>query len=197
MRKSTSFPLRVKPSLFLFLFLAPMGLPPAAIAEVQTLNVDRGKSTVEVAVKATVDSFDAQVTAFDLAIVVDGETQNVLSAQFHFTFTDLKTGDGDRDAEMYKWEGADRFPDAGFTLDSIEPATVGYTAHGRLRFHGVERSVVFPATARAEKNVLTIDGGAPLDTRDYGLPIYRRFIFFSVNPVVQVRFHLVGKLAAP
>ena len=46
-----------------------------------------------------------------------------------------------------------------------------------------------------EGRTLAIDGETMLDTRDYGLPVFRKFIFLSVDPKVRVRFHLLGKLA--
>jgi len=111
---------------------------------------------------------------------------------------DLKTGDAGRDAEMDEWEEIERYPDGQFTLDAVEPGGAGkFVARGRLRFHGVERDVSFPVTVAARRDTLTIAGSTSLDTRDYGLPVYRRFIIFRVDPVVQVKFRLVGKLLAP
>jgi polyisoprenoid-binding protein YceI len=69
-------------------------------------------------------------------------------------------------------------------------------AKGKLKFHGTERDVSFPVKIKLEQGILTAEGAATLDTRDYGLPIYRRFLVFSVNPIVHVRFRVTGRLAA-
>jgi hypothetical protein len=58
----------------------------------------------------------------------------------------------------------------------------------------VEHEGSFPIKIDLQKKTLTVQGEADLDTRDYGLPIYRKFLVFSVNPKVHVRFKLTGKL---
>ena len=162
------------------------------------LAIDAAQSAVDIAVTATVDSFAVHLGKFNAAIAVDGVIGNVVTAEFDFRFSDLKTGDAGRDAEMDEWEEIERYPDGQFTLDAVEPGGAGkFVARGRLRFHGVERDVSFPVTVAARRDTLTIAGSTSLDTRDYGLPVYRRFIIFRVDPVVQVKFRLVGKLLAP
>ena len=82
-----------------------------------------------------------------------------------------------------------------FTLDSVAPDEAGnFVAKGRLKFHGTERAGSFPVKITIEKKVLTVEGEAELDTRDYGLPVYRRLLVFSVSPIVHVRFKITGRL---
>jgi polyisoprenoid-binding protein YceI len=171
--------------------LCPLALSAAS----QTLVVDKAASSVAVDVKATIDSFVARFTDFDAQIQVQGSIVPMVSGTIHFLFTDLKTGDDDRDQEMYKWQDNEKYPDGQFTLDSVTPDDVGnFIANGRLRFHGTEREGSFPVKINIQKKILTIEGEADLDTRDYGLPVYRKFIVFSVSPKVHVRFKIIGKL---
>jgi polyisoprenoid-binding protein YceI len=181
----------------LFLLCAGLIWPPRAWADNRTLALDPGSSNVRIDVSATVDSFVAQLKDFDATITLDPAQGKVLSADFRFLFSHLLTGNEDRDAEMRVWEEAGRYPSGSFTLDSVDPGKNGrFLARGRLLFHGVERPVKCPFTVSVEGRVLTIDGAASLDTRDFGLPIFRKYFFLRVDPVVRVRFHLVGKLAS-
>ena len=43
-----------------------------------------------------------------------------------------------------------------------------------------------------EGGLFAIDGDAVIDTRDFGLPIIKKFLVLKVDPEVRVRFHLQG-----
>jgi len=162
------------------------------------LAIDPARSAVDIDVSATADSFTVHMQRFSASIAVDGEVGNVVTADVHFRFADLKTGDDERDAEMDSWAQMEQFPDGGFTLDSAGQGDSGqYSVRGRLRLHGVERDVQIPVLVSVNPQGLVMEGTASLDTRDYGLPVYRKFFFFKVDPVVQVRFRLVGRLVVP
>jgi polyisoprenoid-binding protein YceI len=177
--------------------LAALLWPLALCAADQTLIIDKAGSSVDVAVEATIDSFTGHFTDFDGDVSIQGGMSGSVSGQFHFLIANLKTGDSDRDKEMYRWQQSDRFPSADFSLLSLEPDADGsFVANGRLKFHGTERDVSFPVKIKLEKKILTVEGDAKLDTRDYGLPIYRRFIIFTVDPVVHVRFRVTGRLGS-
>jgi polyisoprenoid-binding protein YceI len=182
----------------LFAIYAACLLPPAIFADEQALVVDPAKSHVGIDVNVTLDSFTAHISKFASDIVLDSDFGDVTRAQITFNFADLKTGDSDRDTEMDVWAQADKFPDGAFTLSSFEPVADGqFRARGKLRFHGVERAVSFLVSVSLAKKIFTIDGDTTLDTRDYGLPPYRKYYFITANPIVRVQFHLVGKLAQP
>jgi len=174
-----------------------LGLCPVfAFAAPQALVIDKDQSKVEILVKATVDSFTAKLANYNAAISVEPGAAKVDSAVFTFHFADVKTGKDARDAEMLKWEGTDKTPDGTFTLSKIDPVADGhFTAHGTLNFHGVPREMMVPVSVTMDGKLYAIDGEATLDTRDFGLPIIRKFLMLKVDPVVIVRFHLQGMLA--
>ena len=162
-------------------------------AEPQPLTIDYGHSQVQVAVKATVDSFVAQLDHYDAQLVVDSGGSEVQSATFRFKFADVKTGKTARDRQMNEWEGSERFPDGEFVLATLTPRPDGrFTARGQLRFHGTTREIEFPIDVTSDGRIFAIDGEAALDTRDFGLPVIRKFAILKVDPLVTVRFHLQG-----
>jgi polyisoprenoid-binding protein YceI len=181
------------PRLLLILWLAPaavaMGAGPMVI-------VDRAQSHVEISVKATVDSFVAQLHDFDASITMASQTGPVKTAVFRFNFVSIKTGNADRDNDMNAWQQTAKFPEVVFTLTALEPSAGGKTvARGQLRFHGVERPVSFPVSIELKKPIITMDGEVAIDTRDYGLPVIKKYLILKVDPIVSVHFHLAGKPA--
>jgi polyisoprenoid-binding protein YceI len=184
--------MKLAPAAILAALLGPVALFGAN----QTLAIDRARSSVEVAVEATVDSFTARFYAFDADLSIPGGGIEGVSGQVHFPLASLRTDDTDRDEQMYQWLQTARFPNAELSLASLVRDNRGnYVAKGRLEFHGTARDVSFPLKIKLDDGILTVEGDATLDTRDYGLPIYRRFLIFSVNPVVHVRFRITGRLA--
>lgn len=141
---------RFKPVLWLPLMTA-------VVASASPVVMDLAQSRVEIFVKATVDSFEAKLQIFDVSVSAMPKTGQIESATFRFKFVSIKTGIDDRDRDMNQWQQTDRFPDVVFTLAGLEPATRGSSvARGRLRFHGVERSVIFPISIRTEGHMITI-----------------------------------------
>jgi polyisoprenoid-binding protein YceI len=176
--------------------LAALLCPPALGAASQTLVIDANRSSVEVGVQATIDSFTARFTSFTAELSIQGNGVEGVSGQVHFILASLRTDDADRDEQMYKWLENDKFPNADVTLANLSPDGRGnFVGKGKLKFHGTERDVSFPVKIKLEQGILTAEGDATLDTRQYGLPIYRRFLIFSVNPFVHVRFRVTGRLA--
>ena len=55
----------------------------------------------------------------------------------------------------------------------------------------------FPVTIRGPWPTFLCDGEVAIDTRDYGLPVIKKFILLKVDPVVHLSFHLQGRVAAP
>jgi polyisoprenoid-binding protein YceI len=178
------------------LILVLTGATAGCIAGDRPLAMDRGQSKLEVAVHASMDSFIGQLERFDSAVTV-ADDGRVTAARVAFHFRDLHTGKEKRDVAMHAWQHTDEFPDGSFVLTSLEPATSpegGFVAVGRLTLHGVVRDVRFPVSVLREAERYVIDGEAALDTRDFGLPVIRMRAVLKVDPVVKVRFHLVGKV---
>ncbi len=178
------------------LICALVGVTAGSIAGERPLAMDRAQSKLEVAVHASMDSFTGQLERFESVVTV-GDDGRVVAARIAFRFRDLHTGKDKRDAAMHQWQHTDEFPDGGFVLTSLEPAPApegGFVAVGRLTLHGVVRDVRFPVSVLREAERYVIDGEAALDTRTFGLPVIRMLAVLKVDPVVKVRFHLVGKV---
>ena len=167
-------------------------LIPSLRAAEQPLSIDFAQSRVDVAVKATVDSFVAHLTQYEPSVML-ADDGKVASARVTFHFRDVVTGKTSRDKAMHEWQHTDSFPDGSFVLSSLQPtANDGYMAFGRLTVHGVTRDIQFPISLSRDGTRLAIDGDAAVDTRDFGLPIIRMFRVLKVNPLVHVRFHVEG-----
>lgn len=170
-------------------------LPVFASAAPVPLVVDTAQSRVEVVVKATVDSFTGTLDAYTADIAVDAG--RVVAATFGFRFDQVHTGKDGRDAAMHEWQETPKHPDGLFTLKTIETGADGrLTARGSLAFHGVTKDIAFPVSVTTDQKLYSIDGEAPLDTREFGLPVIRKFGLLKVDPVVKIRFHLQGSAGA-
>jgi polyisoprenoid-binding protein YceI len=168
----------------------------AVVGNSAPVVIDMAQSHVEIAVKATIGSFMAQLQIFDLIVAATPRTGQIESAVFRSNFAAIKTGNSDRDRDMNDWQQTDRFPNVVFTLTALEPAYSGKSiARGRLRFHGVERLVSFPISIEIKAQIVGIDGDVTIDTRDFGLPVISKYYFLKVDPVVHLYFHLQGQLA--
>jgi polyisoprenoid-binding protein YceI len=175
-------------------------LAPLAHAIDVPLVVDKTRSRIEFNVKATMDSFTGQLTAYELELLHDPSAPGKISrAEIRFRFGALKTGNEKRDAEMYKWQSNEQFPECVFTLTALEPAATPdhYTARGQLLLHGTARDLIFPVTiSTTADNSYLIKGEARIDTRDFGLPVIRKFMLLKVDPVVVVGLHLEARAAS-
>jgi len=156
-----------------------------------SLVLDPAQSRVEVVVKATVDSFTATLSTYKAHIEVD--SGRVTAATLAFDFADVHTGKAARDEAMNTWQETPLHPKCRFALGSLTADASGrLTAHGTLVLHDVSRELDFPVYITTDQRLYAIDGEAPVDTRDFGLPIIRKFGLLKVAPVVVVRFHLQG-----
>lgn len=178
------------------LLLASLLLAAGVRAAEAPLRIDPAQSRVEVAVKATADSFVGALDAYAADIRMDTDTGKVASARFDFHFSDVKTGKTDRDAAMHEWQDTPAHPDGVFVLAEIGPdaKTGANVARGTLEFHGVSHEIRFPVSITTEAGRCALDGEAVVDTRQFGLPIIRKLLVLKVDPEVRVRFHLQGEL---
>jgi len=163
-----------------------------ARAAEQTLQIDAARSRVDVVVKATVDSFVGRLEAYEAAIGVDAAAGELRSARFGFHFADVKTGKSDRDEQMNAWQDTAHHPDGEFVMTSLARVEGALIATGTLRLHDMAREISFPVSVSHEGGLFAIDGDATIDTRDFGLPVIKKFLVLKVDPEVHVRFHLQG-----
>lgn len=177
-----------------FLAAAILGLPLAARADGALFVLDRAESHVDIAVKATLGSFVAHLVDYQVAITLDPEDGRVETAAFHADLSGVKTGRADRDHNMSEWFQTNEFPQVVFELGAVDRGPNGaLTARGQVHLHGQRREIRFPITVSVNRGLTVIDGTTTLDTQDFGLPIIR-FLVLTVDPVVQVHFHLQGSL---
>jgi len=174
---------------------------PALLPAAETpLIVDKPQSRIEYAVTATMDSFSGKLVAYTLDLSSDpGTPAKITRAELRFRFADLRSDNAKRDQQMRDWQSTEQFPEAIFTLTALEPAaTPGrFTARGQFIFHGMTRDLVFPVSISSSDDGLhVIDGEARIDTRDFGLPIIRKFGLLKVDPVVVIKLHLQARPAA-
>lgn len=154
---------------------------------------DPALSSVDVIVKATVDSFTGHLPRYTLTGAID-EAGRVTRAELTFPFKEILTGKPKRDAAMNEWQQSDKYPDARFTLQSLEgDAGHGWRARGQLELHGVTRPLDFPVVVTHDGQSFAVDGDAAIDTREFGLPVIRLLGLLKVEPIVHVKFHFQGR----
>lgn len=172
-------------------------LAPQLFAASAPLVLDQERSSIKVSVKATMDSFTANLIAYDASITADPEAKQVQSAQVKFHFADIKTGKDKRDTEMHHWQQTEQFPDCVYVMDSLKPGTGdNYTATGKFTMHGVTKEIDFPVTISFQPNgSCKLDSEFALDTQNYGLSIFKKFGLLKVDPLLKIKFHLEGHAA--
>jgi hypothetical protein len=163
------------------------------------LIVDKSQSRIEYTVKATMDTFTGTLSAYDLDLYHDpAALTKITRAELHFRFMDLTSANEKRDRHMRQWQATGQFPECIFTLTALEPGESAgrFTARGQFIFHGVARDLVFPVSLSTEENnLLVIDGEARIDTRDFNLPVIRKWSVIKVDPLVVVKLHLKARAA--
>ena len=166
-------------------------LSPLLFAAPAPLVIDPAQSRIEIIVPCTMDSFTGTLDAYAADITVEGG--RVTAAKLGFNFTDVHTGKAARDEAMNAWQATPKNPTGAFVLHALEPISGSrFTAHGSLTLHGVTTELAFPVSVTTDQQRYAIDGEAPLDTRNFGLPVIRKFGLLKVDPLIKVRFHLQG-----
>jgi polyisoprenoid-binding protein YceI len=174
---------------------APLGAGGPGTAG-RALVLDPGHSSIEVLVHATFDTFLGRLRKFQADIVIDPEQARTQRALVTFAFADLKTGRPGRDRDMLEWSENNQYPTVEFRMEALEQTPgAPAQAHGSLKIHGIEHATTFPVSFLIEGPLYAIDGEVLLDYRDFGLPVIRKFVILTVDPRLQVRFHLQGRLA--
>lgn len=170
------------------LFLA---LPLVLAAADHTLKIDRARSFIEVDVKTTLHNFTAHLDTYDLKVNVD-DAGKIKGATLLFHFSDLRTGDDQRNNDMLKWLGG---PDVEGRFDlgilAVAPDGQGQ-ATGRLTFHNDTRLIEFPVQIDHTGAEYTVTASPSIDYREWNLKIIKRELLLKVSPDVKIRFKVVG-----
>lgn len=159
------------------------------------LQIDRAQSRIDVDVKATTGSFVGLLAKYEAVVMVDPAAKRVLSAEMTFNFNDVLTGDEKRDGHMHAWQETEKYPAGKFVLKTLAPnAEMALIAIGDLTFHGQTHEVSFLVSVLTDAHSVVVDGRVVIDTRDWGLPLIRKFLMLKVDPLVGIDFHLQGDL---
>jgi polyisoprenoid-binding protein YceI len=164
------------------------------LAHAATLEVDQGRSRIQVDAKATGHNFTG--TLKDYKASVSGDAASLRPGEFELTwnFSDLDTADPKRDAEMIKWLGGGN-PKGGFKFTKSWTDQSGkLQGMGILTINGVSKTVSFPYSVAKDGEWVTIDGKVSMDYQNFSLPIIRAMAVMTVDPKLVVRFHVVGKV---
>lgn len=161
--------------------------------EASDLSVDAQKSWVKVDASATGHSFSGSLSKFDAKVSGDASTLVPSSATLQWDFSDLKTNDAKRDAEMLKWLEYAKNQKGSFEMTKTWTDSAGKTwAQGNLKFHGISKAVAFPLTTSKSGDRVKIDGSVWIDYQDFSLPIIRNMAVMTVDPKLKISFHLEG-----
>lgn len=170
-------------------FLASLALSRAA-----TVEIDPARSRIQVDAKATAHAFTGDLKKYSVKAEGDSATAKPTKLDLSWEFNDLKTGDEKRDVEMIKWLGGGK-PKGSFSFEkSWDEKPEGGSAQGALTINGVSKTYGFRYTLKQEGGWVTIDGSVPMDYQNFKLPLIRSMAVMTVDPKLNIRFHLVGKV---
>lgn len=161
--------------------------------DASTLEVDKTRSKIQVDAKATGHDFSGTLKNYVVKATGDADKLKPQSLELAWNFTDLKTEDDGRDAEMIKWLGGGT-PKGTFKFVKFWTDKTGDKAEGLLTLHGVSKTVYFPFTVRQDGEWVTASGKVEMDYKDFGLPVVRAMLVMTVDPKLVVNFQLAGKL---
>jgi polyisoprenoid-binding protein YceI len=191
---------------------------PAALA------IDPGRSSLSFIIHRRGETIEGHAHEFRGEVAFDAAHPEVGSAvDLRVQAESLETGNRIRDHKMRQSHlEVERFPEIRFRSTSIRlsagtpdagapdggarPGTAGAAAsprtgakrrallEGILSLHGVERTLLFPATIRYDNGSLTAEGEATLRLTDHSIPI-PRFLWIVLDDEVKVRFSFVASRA--
>lgn len=164
------------------------------LARAATLEVDKGRSRIQVDAKATGHKFTGTLKDYTASVSGDASSLKPEGFELKWNFKDLDTDDAKREAEMIKWLGGGN-PKGGFKFARSWTGKDGkQQGMGTLTIHGVTKEITFPYTASKDGDWVTIDGQVSMDYQNFKLPIIRAMMVMTVDPQLVVRFHVVGKV---
>lgn len=162
------------------------------LAPAATYEVDKGKSKIEISAKATGHNFGGTLKDYKLTAAGDPATLKPTTLDFSWSFKDLDTADGGRDAEMLKWLGGGD-PKGSYKFVKVWSKNGVDYAEGTLTIHGVSKTVHIPITVKKDGNTVTTSGKLVINYNDFGLPLVKAMLVMTVDPEVSVSFTLVGQ----
>lgn len=171
-----------------FLFL----LATMTVATAADFQIDSQKSWLKLDCKATGHSWTAQVKKFSATISGDAATLVPSAANIAWKFSDIDSDEADRDEKMLDWLDATTHPTGSWKMTKQWKDSAGQQyVSGPLTIAGASKEITIPVKAQKSAKGMTLDGDVWIDTTDFSLPIIR-MVVLTVNPKVNIRFHLEG-----
>lgn len=158
-----------------------------------TFTVDRTKSVIKVAAKATGHAFSGTLKDYKIKAAGDPATLKPSALSLSWNFKDLDTDDDGRDTEMIKWLGGGN-PTGSYKFVKIWTQDGVNYAEGTLTIHGVSKTIHIPLTVKKDGETVTTSGKVTINYKDFELPLVRAMLVMTVDPQLTVGFTLVGKL---
>jgi len=172
----------------------------------QRLEVQGSLSRVGFDAKSTLHDFSGVTSSvegtLETCLARPGELcRGTLSVQA----SALDTGDEARDEAMLEHLAAQQHPQIAFEWSAFEAEavdaeamTVRGTARGRMSVRGVTRDFAMPVTVSVDKSRrVAIEGEAPLDLRDYEVPVPNKLGVISMESEVRVWIALRLRAVGP
>lgn len=164
------------------------------MARAATVEVDADRTRIQVDAKATGHTFAGTLQNYTIRAEGNRENNQPTALSLEWKFNDLKTDDEKRDKEMIKWLGGGS-PKGSFKfLKSWDETPEGGHAQGILTINGVSKTVAFKYKVKRDDEWVTLDGKVSMDYQDFKLPIIRAMALMTVDPKLEVRFHVVGRI---
>jgi len=176
--------------------LALCCMAPAAAAGEITLPLDAQASSLIFTIKRPGETIEGTARRFEGEVAFDPQDlSRGGSAVLRVQAVSLETGNRLRDRKMRNTHlEVERFPEIVFKSTSIRVGSEKALVEGVLSLHGVDRTLMVPATIRYDSGVLTAEGNADLTYSDFRIPI-PRFLWLVMDDVIAVHFHLVAGTA--
>jgi polyisoprenoid-binding protein YceI len=165
---------------------------PVAAAGQVTLPFDAQKSSLTFTIRRPGETIDGTAPKFEGDVTFDPQDLSKGGSVILKVQADaLETGNRLRDHKMRSTHlEVERFPQIVFKSTSIKVGSAKVLVEGVLSLHGVDRTIMVPATIRYDSGVLTTEGSVDLTYSDFGIPI-PRFLWLVMDDVITVHLRLV------
>ena len=167
-----------------------------AYSESLSLQVDYENSSIRIIGKALgfVPAGFAFKT-FRAEVSLEKDSLQMTKAVFILPYKELSSGSEMKDRRIHAWLDVENHPNGQFELTEHLLEKARSVAKGRLLLHGQTEIAQFEyESTKKDEDTVALNAVAKIDYRNWGLPIFRVFIF-GVNPTLEIRLHLEGKLA--
>jgi polyisoprenoid-binding protein YceI len=178
-----------------------------ALVHASGAPLDPAQTTITFTGHATLHDFQGAAREIKGDAQVDNANPNfVTGAKVDVATASMTTFSDGRDKHMREWLRIDVNPGIEFRLAKIKRTAPGdvsrsaqapslYDVTGDFTLNGITRPLAARARGWLDGHTLVVEGTTKIDTTEYGLPIIKQF-FLTVDPNVDVKFHLVFNLPA-